>query len=54
MQRGSVISDGILFPVNHQKENRLSGVVNRQDGAEMYVIPGDYVEEFLGITEYKP
>jgi hypothetical protein len=54
VQRGSVTSDGLLFPVEHQGPERLSGVITNEKDEKRYVISGESVKDFLGIVEYEP
>lgn len=52
--RGSVTSDGIMFPVENQNEETGTGIFKFAEGYELEVREGDQIESLLGIDEYKP
>lgn len=48
--RGSVTSEGLLFPLSYEHG---SYVLYKGEGMDQVVAEGDYMEEWLGITEFK-
>lgn len=50
--RGTITSEGLLFPVEGGYSN--PHYIFNASGNELIVQEGDYVEDFLGVTEYVP